>query len=172
MRSGWEFHRVEEEFSFCDPSFREENSSFFFFFFFWGKKKGTRVWQSLSHAPWYSWVSPWVPPARTGAWKLRTHTHPSIGFWDFQKLQLQSSWELESGIWWNLSSHLPVVPPLLVVERERVFRRRNVLKSWKLFHYSTYFCYYSWALLHFLALFIGLTVISINFYLYLQYFQQ
>ena len=53
---------------------------FFFFFFFWGKKKGIRVWQSLSHAPRYSWVSPWIPQARTGAWKLRTHTHPRL-YW-------------------------------------------------------------------------------------------
>ena len=53
---------------------------FFFLFFFRDKKKRTRVWQSLSHAPWYSWVSPWVPQARTGAWKLRTHTHPRL-YW-------------------------------------------------------------------------------------------
>ena len=30
--------------------------------------------------------------------------------------------------------------------------------KWKLFHYSTYFGYHSWALLHFLILFMGLTV--------------
>ena len=28
----------------------------------------------------------------------------------------------------------------------------------KLFYYSTYFCYYSWTTLHFLVLFMGLTV--------------
>ena len=38
------------------------------------------MWQSLSHAPRYSWVSPWIPQARTGAWKLRTHTHPRL-YW-------------------------------------------------------------------------------------------
>ena len=52
----------------------------FFFFFFWEKKKRTCVWRSLSHAPRYSWVSPWVPPAQIGARKLRTHTHPSL-YW-------------------------------------------------------------------------------------------
>ena len=124
------------------------------------EKKGTRVWQSLSHVSRYSWVNPWVPPARTGAQKLWTHTHPrlywflglpkiaitvlvrtrtwdmvkpqqsptsfttphtlgSIGFWDFQTLQLQSLWELEPGIWWNLSSHLPVLPHLLVVKKKK-----------------------------------------------------
>ena len=52
-----------------------------FFFFFWRqKKKGTQVWQSLSHAPRYSWVSPWVPLARTGARKLRTRTHHRL-YW-------------------------------------------------------------------------------------------
>ena len=29
----------------------------------------------------------------------------------------------------------------------------------KLFHYLAYFCYYSWVSLHFLALFIGITVL-------------
>ena len=33
----------------------------------------------------------------------------------YQKLQLQSSWELEPRMWWNLSSHPPIVPHLLVV---------------------------------------------------------
>ena len=54
--------------------------NFILFYFFWGKKKGTCVWQSLSHAPRYSWVSPWVPPAWSGAQKLRTHTHPRL-YW-------------------------------------------------------------------------------------------
>ena len=48
--------------------------------FFRDKKKRTRMWQSLSHSLRYSWVSPWVPQARTGAWKLRTHTHPRL-YW-------------------------------------------------------------------------------------------
>ena len=41
-------------------------------FFFEKKKKEKRtyVWQLLSHVPWYSWISLWVPPARTGARKL------------------------------------------------------------------------------------------------------
>ena len=31
--------------------------------------------------------------------------------------------------------------------------------KWKLFHYSAYFCYYSWVPLHFLVLFMSLTVL-------------
>ena len=50
------------------------------FFLFWEEKKGTRVWQLLSHAPRYSWISPWIPLVRTGAPKLRTHTHPRF-YW-------------------------------------------------------------------------------------------
>ena len=53
---------------------------FFFYFFFDKKKRGTRVWQSLSHAPRYSWVSPLVPPAQIGARKLRTNIHPRL-YW-------------------------------------------------------------------------------------------
>ena len=34
---------------------------------------------------------------------------------------------------------------------------------WKLFHYSAYFCYYSWVLLHFLALFISLFQLIFTF---------
>ena len=60
---------------------------FFVFFFFENQKKGTRVWQLLSHAPWYSWVSPWVPPARIGARKLRTHTHPKL-YWFLGLLEI------------------------------------------------------------------------------------
>ena len=32
-------------------------------------------------------------------------------------------------------------------------------ENYKLFHYSAYFLYYSWALLHFLVPFMGLTVL-------------
>ena len=32
-------------------------------------------------------------------------------------------------------------------------------ENYKLFHYLVYFCYYSWALLHFLALFLGPTIL-------------
>ena len=59
----------------------------FFFFFFLREKKGTCVWQSLSHALWYSWVSSWVPPARTRARKLRTHTHPRL-YWFLGLLEI------------------------------------------------------------------------------------
>ena len=44
------------------------------------KEKGIYVWQSLSHVPWYSWINLWVPPARIGARKLWTHTHPKL-YW-------------------------------------------------------------------------------------------
>ena len=49
---------------------------YYYYYYFWETKKGTRVWQSLSHAPRYNWVSPWVPQARTEVRKLRTHIHP------------------------------------------------------------------------------------------------
>ena len=45
-------------------------------------------------------------------------------------------------------------------------------ENYKLFHYSAYFCYYSWVSLHFLVLFMFPLTISTNFYLYLQYFRQ
>ena len=38
-------------------------------------------------------------------------------------------------------------------------RYPNRPKKWKLFHYSAYFCYYSWAPLHFLALFMSHTIL-------------
>ena len=44
-------------------------------------------------------------------------------------------------------------------------------KKLKLFYYLIYFCYYLWTLLYFLVLFMGHCTISINFYLYLRYFQ-
>ena len=45
------------------------------------------MWQSFSHALRYSWISPWVPPAWTGARKLRTHTHPRL-YWFLGLLEI------------------------------------------------------------------------------------
>ena len=95
---------------------------FYYYYYFWETKKGTRVWQSLSHAPRYNWVSPWVPQARTGAWKLRTHTHsrlywflglPEIAIavlvrtrtWDVMKPQ-QSPTSCTTPAGGNLNTHL------------------------------------------------------------------
>ena len=45
-----------------------------------------------------------------------SHTpHTLLVYGTYQKLQLQSSQELKLGMWWNLNSHLPIVPHLLVV---------------------------------------------------------
>ena len=38
-------------------------------------------------------------------------------------------------------------------QHKRLSVRLDNNKKLKLFHYSAYFCYYSWTLLHFLALF-------------------
>ena len=46
----------------------------------------------------------------------------------------------------------------------------DILFFVNLFYYSIYFCYYSWISLYFFALFMCPTIISTNFYLYLQYF--
>ena len=51
-----------------------------FFFFFLREEKGDLRVAVIVHAPPYSWISLWVPPARTGAWNLRTHTHPRL-YW-------------------------------------------------------------------------------------------
>ena len=69
-----------------------------FFFFFGDKKKGTRMWQLLSHAPWYSWISPWVLPTRTGARKLRTHTHPRL-YWFLRLPKIAITVLVRTRIW-------------------------------------------------------------------------
>ena len=77
------------------------NNHFFminFLIFFWGKKKGSCVWQSLSHAPRYSWISSWVPPARTGARKLWTHTHPRL-YWFLGLLKIAIIVLVTTQIW-------------------------------------------------------------------------
>ena len=51
-----------------------------FFFFFLREEKGDLRVAVIVHAPRYSWVSSRVPPAQTGARKLRTHTHPRL-YW-------------------------------------------------------------------------------------------
>ena len=68
------------------------------FVFLLEEKKGTRVWQSLSHALWYSWVSSWVPLAQTGAWKLRTYTHPKL-YWFLGLLEITITVFVKTRTW-------------------------------------------------------------------------
>ena len=46
-----------------------------------------------------------------------------------------------------------------MVSKQTLSVRLGVNKKLKLFHYLTYFLYYSWAPLHFLALFMGPTIL-------------
>ena len=49
--------------------------------------------------------------------------------------------------------------PLKSICKVRISLHFGTEKKWKLFQYLAYFCYYLWAPLHFLALFMDLTVL-------------
>ena len=63
-------------------------------------------------------------------------------------------------------SKLKLIKSYLIstMSQERLSVSLDTNEKWKLFYYSAYFCYYSWDPLHFLVLFMGLTVLfQLNF---------